>query len=360
LSGGIDSSLVTALAAKSRGAQGINSFSIAIDNGKYNEGKFAKAVSQHLGTAHHEFVVKEKEVLELIDRFLPAYDEPFADSSAFPTMMVSRLARQQVTVALSGDGGDELFHGYGMYQWAKRLAHPLLPIFGKPAYAATRLMNNRFQRLGHLFDIPSNQQKLSHIFSQEQYYFKQQELDRLLIYPTYNFSEINRLPKTSRILSPEEQQSLWDFRYYLKDDLLVKVDRASMQYSLESRVPLLDYRVVNFALNLHPTLKIQGGKMKYLLKEILFQYVPKEIFDRPKWGFSIPLDKWLQTDLRYLLEQYTDARIIEKHGLVNNEEVQLIKKLYFKGANYLYNRLWTLVVLHWWLETRPAPIAPRP
>jgi len=352
LSGGIDSSLVTAIASKVNGSDKIKTFSIAIDDGKYNESKFARQVATHLQTDHHEFAVKEKEVMELVDKLLPAYDEPFADSSAFPTMLVSRLARKHVTVALSGDGGDELFHGYGMYQWAERLSNPLTRLAKAPLYAASKLMGNKYQRAGNLYDYADSQHIITHIFSQEQYYFKENELSSLLVNTAYNFTDINKQAATARKLSPAEKQSLWDFDHYLKDDLLVKVDRASMQYSLESRVPLLDYRLVEFAFNLSPELKIKDGTMKYLLKEVLYDHVPKEIFNRPKWGFSIPLAKWLQTDLKYLLDSYTSKAVIEKYNLVNYAAVKKLRDQYQSGMHYLYNRLWLIIVLHWWLETQ--------
>jgi asparagine synthase (glutamine-hydrolysing) len=350
LSGGIDSSLVTAIAASVSGSDKIKTFSIAIDDGKYNESKFAKQVSTHLQTTHHEFAIKEKEVMELVDKLTPAYDEPFADSSALPTMMVSRLARKYVTVALSGDGGDELFHGYGMYQWAKRLSNPLTPLAKAPLYAASKLMGNKYQRAGNLYDYTNSNNIVTHIFSQEQYYFKENELASLLINTGFNFTAINNQLSLARKLSAAEKQSLWDFNHYLKDDLLVKVDRASMQYSLESRVPLLDFRLVEFAYNLSPALKIKDGTMKYLLKEVLYDHVPKEIFNRPKWGFAIPLGKWLQTDLKYLLDKYTSQAIIEKYNVVNYAAVKKIKQQYQNGKDYLYNRLWLIIVLHWWLE----------
>jgi len=351
LSGGIDSSLVTAIAAKVSGSAAIKTFSIAIDDGKYNESKYARQVAAHLHTEHHEFSVKEKEVLELVDTLLPAYDEPFADTSAFPTMMVSRLAKKHVTVALSGDGGDELFHGYGMYEWAKRLSNPLMPLVKEPLHFASKMMGNKYQRAGNLFDY--NKQHLrTHIFSQEQYYFKENELAKLLVHPQFSFDAINALPVAARKLSAAEQQSFWDFNHYLKDDLLVKVDRASMQYALESRVPLLDYRLVEFAYNLAPALKINNGCMKYLLKEVLYDYLPKEIFNRPKWGFSIPLVKWLKTDLKYLLDKYTSVEVIEKYNVINVEVVQKMKVQYLSGTDYLFNRLWLIIVLHWWLEEK--------
>ena len=349
LSGGVDSSLVTAVAAKvSR--QKINTYSIAIDDGKYNESKYASQVATHLNTSHHEFHVKEKQVLEMINNFLPAYDEPFADSSAFPTMMVSKLARQHVKVALSGDGGDELFMGYGMYVWAKRLSNPLVPLMRWPLFASSKLMSNKYQRAANLYAYPSKQNLVTHIFSQEQYFFREQELEKLLVNKKISFKEINKTPELKRELTNEEEQSLWDFNYYLKDDLLVKIDRASMQYSLETRVPLLDYRIVEFAFNLSQDLKIKNGKMKYLLKEVLYDHVPKEIFERKKWGFSIPLNKWLKTDLKYLVDKYTSEEIILKYGILQYAEVKKLRDQYFKGKDYLFNRLWVVIVLHWWLD----------
>ena len=352
LSGGVDSSLVTAIATKVSGSNRVKTFSIAIDDAKFNESKFSQAVAKHLKTDHHEFKVKEKDVIELVDKLIPSYDEPFADSSAFPTMMVSRLAKKYVTVALSGDGGDELFHGYGMYDWVKRLSNPLTPFIRKPLYAVSRLMNSKYKRAGNMYAYPNSHNQISHIFSQEQYLFMEQELRESLINPAFNFDSINTTPPMARDLNGIERQSFWDFNYYLKDDLLVKVDRASMQYSLETRVPLLDYRLVEFAYNLNDTLKIRNGTMKYLMKEVLYDYLPKDIFDRPKWGFSIPLAKWMKTDLKYLLDKYTAKEIIERYNVVNFNIVKSIKKQYEHGQDYLFNRLWAIIVLHWWLESQ--------
>lgn len=350
LSGGIDSSLVTAIAAKISGARKIKTFSIAIDEGKFNESKYAAQVAAHLKTDHHEFKVQEKEVIELVDKLIPAYDEPFADSSAFPTMMVSRLARQHVTVALTGDGGDELFHGYGMYQWAKRLSAPQWQLLKRPLFNASRLLNSKYQRIGNMFGYADKQHIITHIFSQEQYFFSERELSALLVSTNFNFDGINTLPAETDSLSAAERQSFWDLNYYLKDDLLAKVDRASMQYSLEARVPLLDYRLVEFALGLDEQLKNNNGTMKYLLKEVLFDYVPKEFYNRPKWGFSIPLARWLKADLKFLLDRYTSEVVISKYNVVNYTVVNSLRKNYLNGTDYLFNRLWLIIVLHWWLE----------
>jgi len=191
LSGGIDSSLVTAIACQVSDKQ-INSYSITIDDGKFNESKYAKQVADHLQTNHHEFKVKEREVMELIDDFIPMYDEPFADSSAFPTMMVSRLAKKDVTVALSGDGGDELFMGYGSYNWAKTLNKKWVSPLRYPLYSFSQLMSDRYKRAGNLFAFDNKAHLKSHIFSQEQYFFSESELASFLTENNFDFENENR------------------------------------------------------------------------------------------------------------------------------------------------------------------------
>jgi asparagine synthase (glutamine-hydrolysing) len=350
LSGGIDSSLVTAIASKLT-THKVKTFSIAIDDGKFNESQYAAAVAKELGTEHYELHVEEKEILTMLDRLLPAYDEPFGDPSAFPTMIVSQFAKEQVKVALSGDGGDELFMGYGFYKWAKRLSNPLIPLVRWPLYGASLLMNDRLQRAGQMFAYPNKKNIITHISSTEQYYFSEKDLHRLLNKQHFDFVPLNEIKPLSRKLTAFEKQSLWDLKYYLKDDLLVKVDRASMQFSLEARVPILDYRIVEFALNLHHQFKMDSnGEMKYLLKEVLYDYLPKKLFDRPKWGFRIPLEKWMRTDLKELVEMYTSEKIITKYNYVNYKVVVYLKEQYFGGKDYFYNRIWLIMILHWWLE----------
>ncbi|MEI6124734.1 MAG: asparagine synthase (glutamine-hydrolyzing) [Bacteroidota bacterium] len=349
LSGGIDSSLVTAI-AQSLTSKPINTFSIGFHESKYNESKYAKAVADYLGTKHHEFFVSERDAIELLPELTGVYDEPFADSSALPTMLVAKLARKFVTMTLSGDGGDELFMGYGAYNWANRLNNPFSKVFHRPIYGALTLFGNKYKRAAHVFDYQKKADIKSHIFSQEQCLFKRNEISQLLT-PEIGH-EISLDEYFSAIeLSPAESQSLFDLKYYLKDDLLVKVDRATMKYSLETRVPLLDYRIVEFALNLQEKLKTRKNTSKYLLKQVLYDYIPKTYFDRPKWGFSIPLQKWLKTNLRYLIEDYLSDDMIAKHQILNKEMVVDLKNSFFnKGHDYLYNRLWLLVVLIKFLE----------
>ena len=358
LSGGIDSSLITAQASAISSVS-VNTFSIGFKENKFNESIYAEKVAKHLKTNHHEFIVTQHDAIELMDELIKVYDEPFADSSAIPTMLVSKLAKKHVTVCLSGEGGDELFMGYGAYQWAKRLNNPLVTPLKKPIAYLLENSKTRFQRHAGYFKNENQQLQYSHILSQEQYFFSTSEIQQLLTSSAYektllhqslflDFDEkLSRLP---RKLNAMEKQSLFDVNFYLQEDLLAKVDRASMHYSLETRVPYLDHRIIEFALNLSPKLKYKNNTTKYLLKEVLYQYVPKEIFDRPKQGFAIPLSKWLKTDLMYLINDYLNDTVINKHGIVNYKEVEQLKKRYFLGEDYLYNRIWLLIVLNKFLE----------
>jgi asparagine synthase (glutamine-hydrolysing) len=259
------------------------------------------------------------------------------------------MARKHVTVALAGDGGDELFLGYGMYKWAQRMANPWVRSLHKPLAMALAAGNNRMKRGAMVFDYASEARKKSHIFSQEQYLFSEKEIQALLL-PDYQRSlqfDEGFLP-LARPLSAAEEQSLFDAKNYLKDDLLVKVDIASMQHALEVRVPLIDYRVVAFALNLHESLRWRNGESKWLLKQVLYEMVPAEIFNRPKWGFSIPLVNWLQHELRYLLEELLSEKRVREAGMVQPAVVENLKKRFLGGESHLYNRLWALMMLHQW------------
>ena len=263
------------------------------------------------------------------------------------------MARKHVTVALSGDGGDEQFMGYGMYQWAKRLANPLAHAGRGFLKTGLSFGNQRMQRAAWLFDYQNKKQVPTHIFSQEQYLFSEKELAEMLNPKFRSSIALEEYVPKSRKLSAAENQAFFDLNHYLKDDLLVKVDIASMYHSLEVRVPLLDHRVVEFSLNLDESLKLKGKSAKYLLKQVLYDYVPAKLFDRPKWGFSIPLGKWLAGELQYLIDQYLSRELVESFGVVNYTYVNQLKQEFLKGKSILYNRLWTLILLHkWWKENQ--------
>ncbi len=366
LSGGIDSSLITAHATMLSSVK-VNTFSIGFEENSHNESEYAKAVARYLGTSHHEFIISYKDALNLIDSITDTYDEPFSDSSCIPTMLVSKLARDYVTVTLSGEGGDELFLGYGAYKWAHYLNNPVVKALRKPAAAILNTMPSRYQRVGRLLNYESDSNIMSHIFSQEQYLFSEPEVQKLVNpefhsssteYPgkpfesvlrsTYDSNAKGPIGVSERKLKAIELQALYDLENYLQDDLLTKVDRASMKYSLETRVPYLDHRMVEFALNLSPNLKYNNGTFKYILKKVLYQYVPKQFFDRPKQGFAIPLNKWLKTSLRYLIDDYLSEEVINKYKVLNYQEVKKLKEEYLNGNDFLYNRIWLIIVLHMW------------
>ncbi|MBO7143969.1 MAG: asparagine synthase (glutamine-hydrolyzing) [Salinivirgaceae bacterium] len=349
LSGGIDSSLVTAVARRLCGTR-TNTFSIGFKDSQHDESQYSEQVARQLDTNHHLMMMTEQDAMERVADMFYFYDEPYADSSALPTMLVSQVAAQHVKMVLTGDGGDELFLGYGMYRWADRLANPLLQAARRPLYLASHLAGSRWQRIGKMFDWRSGDNLQTHIFSQEQYLFTAAETERFTQASTPPMPSFE-MPTGCR-MSAAEQQSVFDMLYYLPDDLLVKVDRASMRHSLESRVPLLDYRIVEFAVNLHKSLKMNGDISKYLLKQVLYKYLPPEIFNRPKWGFSVPLCNWLRTDLKYLTDKYLARSVVEQAQIVNYADVeQLLKRFYVQKIDYLYNRVWALICLHqWWVE----------
>jgi asparagine synthase (glutamine-hydrolysing) len=352
LSGGTDSSLVSAVAARYTSTP-LKTFSIGFKESKFDESKYARDVAKHLGTDHAEYILTEREAIDILEIYLRHYDEPFADTSAIPTMLVSKLARKEVKVILTGDGGDELFQGYGAYMWANRLANPFMRIAQQPLkYALQASGKNRLKRIAELLEPVKIGGLRSHIFSQEQYFFSQQEIkDQLLkdknIFTPFEYTDS---PLHKDQLTAGEQQALFDFQYYLKDDLLVKVDRASMYYALECRCPLLDHRIVEFAFSLHPSLKVRDGKAKWLLKELLRSYIPDTLIDRPKWGFSVPLANWLKSDLRYLLDSYLSSETIELIGFFRSDYIRKLVTDFLSGKDYLYNRVWVLIVLHKWLK----------
>lgn len=350
LSGGTDSSIIAAL-AKNTTTSSVNTFSIGFDESKYNEANYARRVATYLKTNHHEFILHEDDAIELVDKIIDWYDQPFVDSSCIPTYLVSQMASKHVKVALSGDGGDELFMGYGMYNWAKRLSNPLIKnsryLF---AYFFNYMGKNRLKRIACVFKYSSEKRIKSHIFSQEQYLFAQQEIEEILLdTKSSKISLEEDFNMIQRELTPREQQSFFDIKNYLRDDLLVKVDIASMQNGLEVREPLLDYRLVEFSINLDETLKVKQETSKFLLKQVLYEFVPKSYFERPKWGFSIPLKEWLRGKLKSKMEFLLSKEIVETCKIVKYEKVKQLKERFFKGEDYVYNRLWLLMLLHQWL-----------
>ena len=338
LSGGIDSSLVTAVAARHT-SEPLKTFSIGIGASKYDESSYAASVARQLGTDHHEFKVSQKELRELLPGIAEVYDEPIVDGSVVPTMMVARLASDYVKMVLTGDGGDETFLGYGAYTWARRFDYSLL---WHTRYAVAELLalgNSRMQRAAKIFQIPSRPMMAAHIFSQEQYLFDPMEIYRL------TRADITRYytAPVSNLYGCAQLQAFDDIQHYLKDDLLVKVDRATMRYHVEARCPLLDYRLVEFSQRIDPALKMKGGEYKYILKQLLYEYLSESLFNRPKWGFSIPLAIWLKEDFEHYKEQY--IRPLAENPLFDQQAIWDIAHKFEKNSALYYNKIWSLILL---------------
>lgn len=352
LSGGIDSSLVTAIAQKQK-SSAIKTFSIGFKESKFNESEYAKRVADHLKTDHHEFILSSDEAKSKVVSLLNIYDEPYTDSSAIPTLLVSEMARKYVTVALSGDGGDELFMGYGMYDWADRLNQfPFKPFHNLMSFGFEHFGNSRLKRIGELLKYSSKEYIPAHIFSQEQYLFTEKEIRAMLVQaPSRSLfnDSIFGMDKLPDNLSASEIQSVFDLKNYLQEDLMVKVDRATMFHSLEARSPLLDYRLVEFAYSLPKKWRKKDKTAKYLLKQLLYKHAPESLFNRPKWGFSIPLGDWLKNDLNFLIKEFLHDDVVFRFQVIHPSTVKQLIKRFNAGEDFLYNRIWALILLHQWL-----------
>ena len=367
LSGGYDSSLVCAL-MQAQSSQPIQTFTIGFDVAKFNEAHHARAVAEHLGTRHTELTVSATDLTAAVDQLPRLMDEPFADSSILPTYLVSKLARQHVTVSLSGDGGDEMFWGYNRYAmtdqlWARTRRFP------KPAGALLRqalqwpwlrAMTNRIPAPAWGGRQGSLHQKLT-TFSEVWGQSTHQGLYEAMLSHWRQPTEIlvageplrtayNDLSHWSQSFPSVGRMAWQDTITYLPDDILTKVDRASMAVSLEARVPLIDHRVVEFAATLPPQLKAQHGVSKIALREILAHYVPREITDRPKMGFGVPLDMWLRGPLKEWASDLLSPATMDKQGLFHSAPIQALLKQHLDGQANNAAKLWDVLCVQLWLE----------
>lgn len=368
LSGGVDSSLVVAL-MQAQSNTSIKTFSIGFSENQYNEAIFAKAVADHLKTDHTELIVSPEEAMSVISEMSFLYDEPFADSSQIPTYLVSKLAREKVTVSLSGDGGDELFGGYNRYFWAPKIWHrirwlplPLRRLMKKFVYSFSPASWNAFC----LFFMKLLPSKIQFSLPGDKIYKFASLLDaknqdeiyeRLIsIYHDADYLVLNAgLQNFSQKNAVEDFVSsmmLSDLKHYLPDDILTKVDRASMGVGLEARVPLLDHRVVEFAWSLPLHAKIFRGQGKKILRDILYQYVPKKLIERPKMGFSIPLGEWLKGPLKEWGAALLSVDRLKKEGYLDVDHVQKLWKEHLSGKRDWCSILWAILMFELWLNEK--------
>jgi len=352
LSGGIDSSTIVALMQK-QSSQPVRTFTIGFEEAGYNEAEHAKAVASHLGTDHTELYVRPEDALAVIPRLPQIYCEPFADSSQIPTFLVSQLARQHVTVALSGDAGDELFGGYNPYQFAPRL-------WSKVSTFPLNLRKLAVQALCG-FPVPEKLHKLLNVLdasSREDFYrslvshWKHPE--NLVIGASEPLSLLNTAQAWPATDSFEHWMMAMDAQTYMADDILVKVDRAAMANSLETRVPMLDHRVVELAWRMPLSLKIRDGKGKWLLREVLYRHVPRELIERPKKGFTIPLAAWLRGPLRDWAEALLDERRLQQEGYFRPAQIRKKWQEHLSGKLDQSRTLWSVLMFQAWLAEQQS------
>ncbi len=373
LSGGVDSSLVVAL-MQAQSPRPVQTFSIGFDDAEYDEARHAKAVADHLGTDHHELYVSAQDALDVVPRLPMMFDEPFSDSSQIPSYLVSRMARKHVTVSLSGDGGDELFSGYKRYFLGRRLWQSMagLPLPLRRGFAAALRVAPQFLA-GSLLLGTSLLPPTLRIKDPAN---KIARLAKLLPAPTWDalyrglvshwdqpatlVLGANGEPPTALtdwrgqadLEDVVERMMFTDLVSYLPDDILTKVDRTSMAVSLEARVPLLDHRVVELAWRLPMRQKVRNGQGKWLLRQVLYQYVPRTLIERPKQGFAVPIGQWLRGPLRDWAEDLLSERRLKNEGFFDPVPIRRLWANHLSGQVDEYYRLWDVLMFQAWLGSR--------
>lgn len=359
LSGGYDSSLVTAMLQTNR-TDKLKTFTIGFAEEKFNEAAYAKQVAEYLGTDHTEYYCTVKEAQDLVPLLPHFFDEPFGDSSAIPTMLVSQLARKQVTVALSADAGDETFAGYSNYANALKMEGLLRKLpdgpVRKTAAAVLSMMPvsvvNRFMKSNNpennyykLLEILREEKDIVGILNKMEQSAYRKKLTG--IFPAFSVS--GRITDNCRADSLNRMLA-FDYSGYMVDDVLVKVDRAGMSVSLEGREPLLDHRIIEWAAQLPASLKLNNGKTKYLLRQLTHKYLPKEMMDRPKMGFGVPVQEWFRKDLKHYFDDYFSEAKLAQHGLFNGVAIKNMVEQYHQGKNDDFTLLWYLLMFQMWYE----------
>ncbi|MBT5860815.1 MAG: asparagine synthase (glutamine-hydrolyzing) [Alphaproteobacteria bacterium] len=375
LSGGLDSSTVTAL-AQAESAKPVQTFTVGFEDPDFNEADHAKAVAAHLGTDHTEVYVSDQELRDVLPKLPTMYDEPFADSSQIPTFLVSQMARQHVTVCLSGDGGDEMFGGYNRYTWLARINGRLgaLPRSARSTLAgmvrglspagwdrlfalASPILPKRYAHA----DAGERMHKMAGLFSAQGIGAMHQRTltvwDRPPVPGAQEIPDILADPATWPTLDdPVRRMMAVDVMTYLVDDLLTKVDRASMAVALEVRVPLIDHRVAAFASTLPKHMLFGEGGGKAILRQILYRHVPQALVDRPKWGFSVPLQHWLRGPLRDWAEDLLNASEMTSAGYLDPAPISACWAEHLSGRFNHQAKLWPVLMFQSWLQANsPGP-----
>jgi len=363
LSGGYDSSIVTALLQHQQDEK-LKTFTIGFHEKGFDEAPYAKKVAEYLGCEHTEYYCTQKDALEIIPKLPLIYDEPFADASAIPTTLVSKLAKEKVTVSLSADGGDEIFAGYDKYTQTLQYYNLFkkIPTFAKnPLASLMEVINPKYiPVLNNSYNFETRYEKVKEILKSKDaieamdftgMYFTasqtKQILKKKLQKIETNFSQGSLLNENNDDLN---KMLAIDYKTYLTDDILTKIDRASMSVSLEGREPFLDYRIIEFAAQLPSHYKYKDGNKKYILKEIAHKYLPKELMDRPKMGFGVPIQEWFKDELKEYFLTYLDEKKLESEGIFNTKEVIKLRDQYLKTDNQNVEKLWSILMFEMWYE----------
>lgn len=367
LSGGVDSSLIVAL-MQAQSNKPVKTFSIGFDDARFNEAEFAKAVAKHLGTDHTELYVTAEDALAVVPKLVEIYDEPFSDSSQIPTYLVSKMARQYVTVSLSGDAGDELFCGYNRYIltaklwgklnkvpiWIRKFAAKLLTAIPVNAWDKFAAVMPDSWRLTNLGDKLHKAAGVLSCKDPEQLYLglvsHWQAPEEVVLSAKEPVTALTDPARKATFTDPILQMMAQDTLSYLPDDILVKVDRAAMSVSLETRVPFLDHSVLQHAWRLPQSLKLQGGSSKWCLRQILYKYVPHELIERPKMGFAVPLDAWLRGPLRGWAEALLAEALLQQQGFFNVKRVRTMWQEHLSGKRNWQYQLWDILMFQAWYQ----------
>ncbi len=379
LSGGIDSSLVTAV-MQHQASQPVRTFTVAFDDPRYDESQHARAIADHLGTRHEEFLLREQEIVDQVPSIVHCMDEPTANGSFFPVYLISRLARTQVTVALSGDGGDELFAGYNRYAlapdaWrrARWIPSPvrrqLAALLAGGGSSESSWLLTKLARFGSQVGSADARRKLALVLTSRTFSETYLRLTSWWAEPSVLEGSPEPPPRDwpAQFMDDLPSMLLADQINYLPDDNLAKVDRASMATSLETRLPLLDHRLVEFSWRLPADLKLRGATTKWLLRQILDRYVPRSLIERPKMGFSVPIDKWLRDPLKEWAGDLLQSTAFHAMFPVRPTAIRGLWDDYLAGRGCSANEIWALVMLSAWAgstaskaptsERSPPPVA---
>jgi asparagine synthase (glutamine-hydrolysing) len=368
LSGGIDSSTIVAL-MQSQSKIPIKTFTIGFEEKKYNEAKYAKRIANYLGTDHTELYITPKAAIDVIPMLPNMYDEPFSDSSQIPTYLISKLTRKYVTVSLSGDGGDELFTGYNRYFKADKFYHlfkPFPPSIRKLVGKFIPLLSaNAWQGIGNMIPVKFRLERFGdrmHKFAELFNFSSPLEFYSQFVSHTNNpeallKKKICGLPssfiekyKAHTLTNFIDQMTFIDLITYLPDDILTKVDRASMYVSLEARVPILDHRIVEFSRQIPLFFKVKNETGKIILRKILYKYLPKEFVERPKKGFSVPIGEWLKGPLRSWTEELLNEKKIKEDGIISFAPIQKLWKEHLTNQRDWKYLLWNILMFQAWKE----------